>query len=55
MQQLAGVIKEEQGIENDIEQDLMQGDFEIADAQVEYLQSIIDFCQNKIAELQANG
>ena len=55
MQHLAGMIKEEQGIENDIEQDLMQGEFESTDAQVEYLQSIITFCNNKIAELQANG
>jgi archaellum component FlaC len=55
MQQLAGMIKEEYSIENDIEQDLMQGEFEGANGQIEYLQSIIDFCQNKIAELQANG
>jgi hypothetical protein len=33
----------------------MQGEFESVDDQVEYLQSIINFCQNKIAELQANG
>ena len=55
IQQLAGMIKEEYSIENDIEQDLMQGEFEDVDGQIEYLQSIIDFCQNKIAELQANG
>jgi hypothetical protein len=55
MQQLAGMINENQGIEYDIEQDLMQGEFESADDQVAYLQSIIDFCNNKIAELQANG
>ena len=55
MQQLAGMIKENQGIEADIEQDLMQGEFESADGQIEYLQGIIDFCNNKIAELQANG
>jgi archaellum component FlaC len=55
IQQLAGMIKEEYSIENDIEQDLMQGEFEGVDGQIEYLQSIIDFCQNKIAELQANG
>jgi len=53
MQQLAGMIKEEYGIENDIEQDLMQGEFESTDAQVAYLQSIITFCNNKIAELQS--
>ena len=51
MQHLAGVINENHGIENDIEQDLMNGGFEGADDQIEYLQSIIDFCQNKIAEL----
>ena len=49
-----GMVNENQGIENDIEQDLMQGEFESTDAQVEYLQSIITFCNNKIAELQAN-
>jgi len=49
-----GIVNENQGIENDIEQDLMQGDFESTDAQIEYLQSIITFCNNKIAELQAN-
>jgi hypothetical protein len=53
MQQLAGVINENQGIENDIEQDLMNGGFEGADDQIEYLQSIITFCNNKIAELQS--
>lgn len=55
IQQLAGVLKENYGIEDDIEQDLMNGEFESVDDQVEYLQSIISFCQNKIAELQANG
>jgi hypothetical protein len=55
IQELAGILNEADGIENDIEQDLMQGEFEGADDQIEYLQSIIDFCQNKIAELQANG
>ena len=54
LKQLAGILKENQGIENDIEQDLMQGDFESTDVQIEYLQSIITFCNNKIAELQAN-
>jgi hypothetical protein len=49
------VVNENQGIEADIEQDLMQGEFESTDDQVEYLQSIIAFCNNKIAELQANG
>jgi pyruvate/2-oxoglutarate dehydrogenase complex dihydrolipoamide acyltransferase (E2) component len=55
IQQLAGVLKENYGIEDDIEQDLMQGEFESVDDQVGYLQNIINFCQNKIAELQANG
>jgi len=55
IQELAGILNEADGIENDIEQDLMQGEFEGADDQIKYLQSIIDFCQNKIAELQANG
>ena len=48
-------LNEGDNIENDIEQDLMQGEFESTEDQVEYLQSIINFCQNKIAELQANG
>lgn len=55
IQQLAGVLKENDGIENDIEQDLMHGEFESVEDQVGYLQNIINFCQNKIAELQANG
>ena len=55
MQHLAGMVNENQGIEYDIEQDLMQGEFESTDDQIAYLQSIIDFCNNKIAELQANG
>jgi hypothetical protein len=46
------MVNENQGIEYDIEQDLMQGEFESTDAQVAYLQSIITFCNNKIAELQ---
>jgi len=55
LQELAGVIKENDGIENDIEQDLMHGGFEDVEGQIGYLQNIIEFCQNKIAELQANG
>ena len=55
IQQLAGVLKENDGIEDDIEQDLMHGEFESVEDQVGYLQNIINFCQNKIAELQANG
>jgi len=46
-------LNEGNNIENDIEQDLMQGEFESTDAQVAYLQSIITFCNNKIAELQS--
>jgi hypothetical protein len=48
-------LNEGSNIEYDIEQDLMQGEFESTDDQIAYLQSIIDFCNNKIAELQANG
>ena len=48
-------LNEGSNIEYDIEQDLMQGEFESTDDQVAYLQSIINFCNNKIAELQANG
>jgi len=46
-------LNEGDSIENDIEQDLMQGEFESTDDQITYLQSIIDFCNNKIAELQS--
>ena len=49
-----GQLKEEEeyGIYNDIEQDLMQGDFESTEDQIDYLQDIINFCQQKIAELE---
>jgi uncharacterized protein Yka (UPF0111/DUF47 family) len=52
MQQLAGMLKEEDSIENDIEQDLMQGEFESNDAKIDYLQNIINLCQQKISELE---
>lgn len=42
---------EDLGIFNDIEQDLMQGDFESTEDQIAYLQDVINFCQQKIAEL----
>ena len=51
IQQLAGVLKENYGIEDDIEQDLMNGEFESEQEQIEYLQGIIDFCQEQIASL----
>jgi len=38
-------------IYNDIEQDLMNGGFESTEDQVEYLQDIIKFCQEKIKEI----
>lgn len=52
MQQLAGMLKEEDSIENDIEQDLILGEFESNDAKIDYLQDIINFCQQKIDELE---
>jgi hypothetical protein len=55
MQQLAGVINENEGIEDDIEQDLMNGEFESEEAQMEYLRGIIAFCQQKINELGQDG
>jgi putative methionine-R-sulfoxide reductase with GAF domain len=57
MQQLAGMLNEndQPGIYFDIEQDLMHGEFESIDDQVNYLQDVINFCNDKIAELQANG
>ena len=56
MQQLAGVINESQlnedeGIHSDIEQDLMNGEWESTEDQITYLQDIINFCQQKIAEI----
>lgn len=56
MQQLAGVINESQlnedeGIHSDIEQDLMNGEWESTENQIAYLQDIINFCQQKIAEI----
>jgi putative cell wall-binding protein len=54
MQQLAGLITESEyqpAIYNDIEQDLMNGGFESTEDQVEYLQDIIKFCQEKIKEI----
>ena len=56
MQQLAGVINESQlnedeGIHSDIEQDLINGEWESTEDQIAYLQDIINFCQQKIAEI----
>ena len=55
MQQLAGVIKEtllKEDIIDDIEDDLLQGDFEDKQGQIEYLQYVIEHCQERIARLQ---
>ena len=41
----------ESGIYKDIEDDLMNGEFESEQEQIEYLQGIIDFCQEQIASL----
>jgi hypothetical protein len=43
------------GIYFDIEQDLEHGEFTGVEDQIEYLQDVINFCNSKIAELQANG
>jgi hypothetical protein len=57
MQRIAGLnenqINEysESGIYKDIEDDLMNGEFESEQEQIEYLQGIIDFCQEQIASL----
>ena len=56
MQHLAGVINESQlnedeGIHSDIEQDLINGEWESTEDQIAYLQDIINFCQQKIAEI----
>jgi hypothetical protein len=55
MQKLAGVIKEtllKEDIIDDIEDDLLQGDFEDKQGQIEYLQYVIEYCQERIARLQ---
>lgn len=55
MQQLAGVIKEtllKEDIIDDIEDDLLQGDFEDKQGQIEYLQYVIEYCQERITKLQ---
>jgi hypothetical protein len=55
MQQLAGVIKEtllKEDIIDDIEDDLLQGDFEDKQGQIEYLQYVIEYCQEGITKLQ---
>jgi hypothetical protein len=52
MQKLAGINENsESGIYKDIEDDLMNGEFESEQEQIEYLQGIIDFCQKQIASL----
>jgi hypothetical protein len=57
MQQLAGVIKESQqlneDIHDDIDQDLMNGDFD-QEGQIEYLKDVISYCQSKINEIESN-
>jgi hypothetical protein len=56
MQQLAGVIKEtllKEDIEDDIDNDLINGDFEDKQGQIEYLQYVIELCQKKITEIQS--
>ncbi len=52
MQKLAGINEnKEPGIYKDIEDDLMHGEFESEQEQIEYLEDIISFCQGKIASL----
>jgi hypothetical protein len=52
MQKLAGINENDQpGIYKDIEDDLMNGEFESEQEQIEYLRDIISFCQEKIASL----
>jgi len=52
MQKLAGINENnEPGIYKDIEDDLMHGEFESEQEQIEYLEDIISFCQGKIASL----
>jgi hypothetical protein len=45
-------IKED--IFDDIESDMMEGDFESQEAQIAYLKEIISFCQSKINEIESN-
>jgi hypothetical protein len=54
MQKLAGINENNEydsDIYNDIEADLAEGGFESKQEQIDYLQGIIDFCQEKIASL----
>jgi len=52
MQRIAGLNENsESDIYKDIEDDLMHGEFESEQEQIEYLQGIIDFCQEQIASL----
>jgi len=57
MQQLAGLIKESQqlneDIHDDIDQDLMNGDLD-QEGQIEYLRDVINYCQSKINEIEGN-
>lgn len=51
MQQLAGMIKED--IEDDIDDDLLSGNFKDKQDQIEYLKYVIEHCQKLIQQIQA--
>ena len=58
MQQLAGMVNENQNIlrediEDDIDDDLLSGDFESKEDQIAYLEYVIEHCQKLIKQLEA--
>ena len=58
MQQLAGILKENlnilrEDIEDDIDDDLLSGDFRDKQDQIEYLKYVIEHCQKLIKQIEA--
>jgi hypothetical protein len=58
MQQLAGILKENlnilrEDIEDDIDDDLLSGDFENKEDQIAYLEYVIEHCQKLIKQIEA--
>jgi hypothetical protein len=58
MQQLAGILKENlnilrEDIEDDIDDDLLSGDFENKEDQIGYLEYVIEHCQKLIEQIKA--
>jgi flagellar biosynthesis chaperone FliJ len=58
MQQLAGILKENlnilrEDIEDDIDDDLLSGDFKNKEDQIAYLEYVIEHCQKLIKQIKA--